>query len=317
MRILATATMGILLSTSVAFALDTFPSKPVTIIVPYSPGGSTDLVARQLAVELQQIWGQNVIVENRAGAGSMIGTTTLSQAEPDGHTLLVNTAAASTAPAVQTLAFDPITGVTPIMQLGTSAYVMVAGANVQSDTLSEFVVEAAASPKFFATAGVGSSSHFAAELFMQQSGVSGDIIHFSGGGDANTNLMGGHADIYVSNTASVIPYVRNGQVKALGVLGEERFNLIPDLEASGEIGIEGITINAWLGMFGPGGMDQALVEKIHADVGTAMQSDAFKELLGVNFIVPGSISPADFGKLYADEMDMWKALAADRGIVAN
>lgn len=317
MRILATTAMSMLLSTTVAFAADTFPTGPVTIIVPYSPGGSTDLVARQLAVELQQMWGQNVIVENRAGAGSMVGTTVLSQAAPDGHTILVNTAAASTAPAVQTLSFDPIADITPIKQLGTSAYVMVAGANVQSDTLSEFVAEAAASPKFFATAGVGSSSHFAAELFLQQSGVSGDIIHFSGGGDANTNLMGGHADIYVSNTASVIPYVRNGQVKALGVLGEERFDLIPDLEASGEIGIEGININAWLGMFGPGGMDPAIVEKIHADVATAMQSDAFKELLEVNFIVPGSISASEFSALYLEEMDLWKALAAERGIEAN
>lgn len=317
MKLLATATLSALLMTSAAYATDTFPTGPVTIIVPYSPGGSTDLVARQLAVELQQMWGQNVIVENRAGAGSMIGTTVLSQAAPDGHTLLVNTAAASTAPAVQTLSFDPIDGITPIKQLGTSAYVMVAGANVQSNTLSEFVAEAAESPKFYATAGVGSSSHFAAELFLQQSGLSGDIIHFSGGGDANTNLMGGHADIYVSNTASVIPYVRNEQVRALGVLGEDRFDLIPDLEASGEIGIEGISINAWLGMFGPGGMESDLVEQIHADVSTAMQSDAFKELLEVNFIVPGSISASEFAEVYLDEMDLWIALAAERGIEAN
>lgn len=308
-----TTALALVLSAGLAHASD-FPSGTVTLIVPYSPGGSTDLVARQLAVDLQEIWDVSVIVENRPGAGSMVGTTALSQARPDGHTLLVNTPAASTAPAIQQLAFDPETDVTPVALLGQSAYVMVAGSGVQSDTMSEFLEEAAASPKFFATAGVGSSSHFAAELFLQQAGVEGDIIHFSGGGDANTNLMGGHADIYVSNTASVIPYVRNEQVKALGVLGPQRDALLPDLEASGELGIEGININAWLGMFGPGGMDADLVEQIHADVSTAMQSDAFQALLENNFIVGGDASPAEFAAQYVEEMQLWRDLAEERGI---
>lgn len=316
MRLPATTALALILSAGIAHASE-FPSGTVTIIVPYSPGGSTDLVSRQLAVDLQEIWGVSVIVENRPGAGSMVGTTALSQAAPDGHTILVNTAAASTAPAIQSLAFDAETDVTPIKLIGQSAYVMVAGSGVESNTMSEFLEEAAASPKFFATAGVGSSSHFAAELFLQQAGVDGDIIHFSGGGDANTNLMGGHADIYVSNTASVIPYVRNEQVRALGVLGPERDTLLPDLEASGELGIEGININAWLGMFGPGGMDPDLVERIHADVSTAMQSEAFQALLENNFIVGGAYTSSEFAERYLSEMQLWRDLAEQRGIEAN
>lgn len=295
-----------------------FPNHTVTIIIPYGGGGSTDLIARALANELSQQWGEAVIVENRPGAGSMIGTAFLSQAKPDGHTLLVNTPAHATAPAVQkSLPFNPRTDITPIGMVATSPYMAVGGKGVQAENFKEFIVEAKARPMFFATAGVGTSSHFAAELLIQQAGIGGDVVHFAGGGEAQTNLMGGHADIYISNTASVMPYVNNGQVKPVVILGPERYAALPDVQSSGEAGVDGININSWVGLFGPGKMDPALVEKLNADLHKALESPTFKKVLAENFVQPGTGTPAEFKAQVEAEMDLWAKLAKERNIVAQ
>ncbi|MFC7705454.1 Bug family tripartite tricarboxylate transporter substrate binding protein [Plastorhodobacter daqingensis] len=317
MRLLTLAMIALGATSGAALAQE-FPTKPVTIIVPYSGGGSTDLIGRQLAHELSQIWGQPVVAENRAGAGSMIGTAHLAQSAPDGYTLMVNTPAVATAPAVQdNLPFDAREDITPIGMVATSPYMAVAGAAVQANSFAEFISEAQERPMFFATAGVGTSSHFTEELLIQQAGIDADIVHFSSGGDAQVNLMGGHADVYISNTASVMPYVNNGQVKALVILGSERYDLLPDVEASAEAGVAGIDVNSWVGLFGPGGMDSALVDKINADLRTALESESFQKVLSDNFVRAGNDTAEEFRAQVYDEMDLWKALAEERGIVAD
>lgn len=313
-RVLAAA-FGALLTTTAAFAQDDYPSGPVTLIVPYGTGGSTDTTARAIAVELEEIWGQPVVVENRSGAGSMIGTTAMTQADPDGLTLLINTAAITTAPAIQTeLQFDPIEDVTPIALLITSPYVLVGGANVQSDDFSGFLEEAQERPMFLGTAGPGSSSHFMSELLIQAAELPADVVHFSGGGEAQTNLMGGHADTYISTTASVMPYVNDGRVKALAVLAPERFDLLPDIQASGEAGVTGVEIQGWVAVFGQGDMDPALVEQINADLTQAMQTESMQTLLEQNYAVAGDLSPAEFAEIYERDLGIWQNLAVERGI---
>lgn len=317
MKLFAAATLALALGTGAVTAQE-FPQSTVTVVIPYSGGGSTDLLARALAHELQEIWGQPVIVENRPGAGSMIGTAYLAQAKPDGYTLLVNTAAHSTAPAMQkTLPFDAKEDITPIAMVATSPYVVVSGAAVESENLADFLKEAKERPMFFATAGVGSSSHFTAELLIQQADLPGDVVHYSGGGEAQVNLMGGHADVYISTTASVMPYVNNGQVNALGVLGPDRFELLPDIQSSGELGIEGIEIDGWIGLLGPGGMDPALVEKINADVNKAIRTPSFEKVLESNFVIAGDTTPEEFKTLVEKEMDLWENLAQERGLTAE
>jgi tripartite-type tricarboxylate transporter receptor subunit TctC len=315
MRTIFGATLAATLSATVAFAQDSFPSGPVTIIVPYGTGGSTDTTARPLAIELEEIWGQPVIIENKPGAGSMIGTTEMTQAEPDGHTLLINTAAISTAPAIQSdLQYDPETDVTPISLLITSPYVLVGGAKVESTDFAGFIEEAQERPMFMATAGPGSSGHFMSELVIEAADLPADVIHFSGGGESMTNLMGGHADTYISTTASVMPYVNDGRAKALAVLAPERFELLPDVPSSGEAGVTGVDINGWVAVFGPGGMDPALVEQINDDFATAMASERMTEQLEQNFAVAGDLSPAEFREIYLRDLNTWEDLAATRGI---
>ncbi len=317
MKLVSAALVALGLTTVPALAQD-FPTKPVILIVPYSGGGSTDLIGRQLAHELSLIWGQPVVVENRTGAGSMLGTAFLAQAAPDGYTLLVNTPAMATAPAVQhDLPFDPKTDITSIGMVATSPYLAVSGAAVKATTFKDFIAEAKERPMFFATAGVGTSSHFTEVLLSQQAGIDVDIVHFSSGGDAQVNLMGGHADVYISNTASVMPYVNNGQVKALVMLGSERFELLPEIEASAESGVAGIDVNSWVGLFGPGGMDQALVDKINTDMHAALATESFRKVLADNYVVAGTDTAAEFTTQVQDETALWQKLAQERSIVAE
>lgn len=314
MKLFKTTAILLALCASAAQAQD-FPTKTVTIVIPYGGGGSTDLIGRQLAHELSKLWDQPVVIENRPGAGSMIGAAYLSQAAPDGYTLMVNTAAQATAPVIQKdLPFDPKTDITAIGMVATSPYMAVAGAAVKATNFEEFIAEAKERPMFFSTAGLGSSSHFTAELLMRQAELPGDVVHFAGGGEAQTNLMGGHADIYISTTASVMPYVNNGQVKPIVILGPERYDLLPDVQSSGEVGISGIDINGWVGLFGPGGMDKALVDKLNTDMHTALATPDFQELLKNNFVEAGTDTAEEFKTQVDDEMAIWSSLAEERGI---
>ena len=315
MKTIICAALGATLSMTAAWAQEDFPSKPVTIIVPYGTGGSTDTTARAIAIELEKIWEQPIVIQNQPGAGSMIGTTAMTQADPDGHTLLINTAAISTAPAIQgDLQYDPEEDVTPISLLVTSPYVLVGGANVQSTDFSGFLQEAQERPMFLGTAGPGSSSHFMSELLISAADLPADVIHFSGGGEAQTNLMGGHSDTYISTTASVMPYVNDGRVKALAVLAPERFALLPDIQSSGEAGISGVEIDGWVALFGPGGMDPALAEQINADFAKAMATDSMQDMLERNYAVAGDLSPSEFRTIYLRDMQTWQDLAEARGI---
>lgn len=315
MKSIIAATFVASLGVSAAYAQDFQPTGPVTIIVPYGTGGSTDTTARALAIELEELWGQPIVVVNRPGAGSMIGTTELSQANPDGLTLMINTAAITTAPAIQTdLRFDPFEDITPISLVVTSPYVLVGGAHLESDDFTSFLEEAEARPMFMATAGPGSSSHFMAELVMEAAGLPADVVHFGGAGESFSNIMGGHADTYISTTQSVMPYVNDGRAKALAVLSPERFELLPDVQASGEAGITGVDIDGWVAIFGPGGMDEELANGINADLAQVMTSDRMQEQLEQNYAVAGELSPADFRDIYVRDIQFWKDLAAERGI---
>lgn len=303
------------LGTGVAHAQEFSPTGPVTIIVPYGTGGSTDNTARALAIELEALWGQPIVIVNRPGAGSMIGVTELTQAAPNGQTILINTAAITTAPALQSdLQFDPVDDITPISLLITSPYILIGGANVQSTDFTGFMEEAQSRPMFMATAGPGSSSHFMSELVIQAANLPADVVHFGGGGEALTNLMGGHADTYVSTTQSVMPYVNDGRAKALAVLAPERFSLLPDVQSSGEAGVSGVELEGWVAVFGPGGMDASLADSLNADLATVMASDRMQEQLEQNYAQAGSMSASEFGEIYLRDLNIWSDLAAEIGI---
>jgi len=304
------------LSTS-ALAQD-FPQRPVTIIVPYVAGAVTDVLARHLANGLQKEWGQPVVVENRPGGGSMVGTSHVAQSEPNGHTLLLTTSAYVTGPAVLTdMPFNPLEDLQPIGLAGYIPMVFVAGPSTDAVTLTDFLDSAKTDPKFAATAGLGSTTHFTVEMLMQATDVEMDVVHYGGGGEAVVAVMGGHADIYASTPGSSLDNIRNGALRGLAIAGENRISSLPDVPSTAELGIEGVNASFWLGMFAPAGIPAELAEKINADLNTLLNDPALKEQVATIDLVPTTTTVAEFEAQVVEELGSWAALAKERGIGAN
>lgn len=318
MKRIITAAIAGLLAAPGAFAQDYPQAGPVTIVVPYSPSGSTDPVARFVAAELQTKWDQSVIVDNRPGAGSTIGTAYVATAEPDGYTILLTTSAYTTAPAVyDDLPYDPLADLIPVAMPSEAQFVVTAGASVESDTMEEFIEEAKGREIFLATAGLGSSTHFAGELVTSAAGISATPVHYKGGSPAMVDLIGGRADIYVGSMTAVLANIKGGQIKALAVMGAERANALPDTPSTEELGLKGASSGFWLGVFAPAGTPDEIVQKLNADITEVLSSEKGKAYLETLDSTATDMSPAEFGTLVEEEIGQWKTLAKERGIAAQ
>ncbi|MEO3388010.1 tripartite tricarboxylate transporter substrate-binding protein [Mesorhizobium sp. CAU 1741] len=317
MKYLMTAALAAVILAGPAAAQD-YPSKAVTIVVPYSPSGSADPVARFIAGELQEKWGQPVVIENRPGAGATIGTAYVATAPADGYTIMLTTSAYTTAPAVyDDLPYDPINDLKAVALPATSQFVVTAGPEFEADSLSELMEIADDREYFLATAGLGSSTHFAGELLSAAIGLNAVPVHYPGGSDAMVDLMGGRADIYVGSATAVLGNVKGGQIKALGVFGAERADALPDVASTEELGIKGASSGFWLGVFAPGETSDEIVEKINADMIEVLSTEEGKAFLATLDSTLSTMSPAEVSELVAAEIDQWKVLAADRGIKAE
>lgn len=296
-------------------AAQDFPTGPVTIVVPYSPSGNTDVFTRKITPYLEEKWGQPIVVDNRPGGGSMVGTAIVAQAEPDGHTLLVTTSAFVTAPAIQdNLPFDSRTGFAPVANVGHVSYVLVTNAASSFNTLEEFVAASKQEPKFAATAGLGTTTHFAIEKFIADSGADVDVVHFKGGGPAVVSILSQEADIYGSSISSAGENLTTGKIKALAVLGNERIAALPDVPSTAELGYADLEIKQWVGMFAPAGTDSAIVAKINSDVNAVLADPAFiAEVTPLDWTLFQS-TPDGFAAQIDAELTKWKALADAQGI---
>ncbi|MBS8225496.1 Bug family tripartite tricarboxylate transporter substrate binding protein [Vannielia litorea] len=296
-------------------AAQDWPSGTVSIVVPYSPSGNTDILARHMAPYLEEKWGQPVVVDNKPGGGSMVGTAQVSQANPDGLTLLMTTSAYVTAPAIQPdLPFDPRTDLVPIANVGYVSYILLTQGDSEIDTLPEFVEDSKENPKFAATAGLGTTTHFAIEQFIAQSGANFDVVHFKGGGPAVVAILSGEADIYGSSVSSAGDNIASGKVKVLAVLGNDRIDALPDVPSTAELGYPETEIHQWVGVFAPGGTDPEIVAKINADINEVLQNEAFiATVTPLDWTLEQS-TPEGFAAEVDKELSGWKKLAEEQGI---
>ncbi|MFY0634957.1 MAG: tripartite tricarboxylate transporter substrate binding protein [Vannielia sp.] len=296
-------------------AAQDWPSGTVSIVVPYSPSGNTDILARHMAPYLEEKWGQPVVIDNRPGGGSMVGTAQVSQANPDGLTLLVTTSAFVTAPAIQPdLPFDPRTDLTPIANVGYVSYILVTQGDSPFNSLEELVADSKENPKFAATAGLGTTTHFAIEQFIAQSGANFDVVHFKGGGPAVVAILSGEADIYGSSVSSAGDNIASGKVKVLAVLGNDRIDALPDVPSTAELGYPETEIHQWVGVFAPGGTDPEIVAKINADINEVLRNEEFiAKVTPLDWTLEQS-TPEGFAAEVDQELTSWKKLAEDQGI---
>lgn len=292
-----------------------YPSGPVTIVVPYAPSGNTDVFLRHLAPYLEEKWGQPIVVDNRPGGGSMVGTAYAATANPDGHTLLLGSSAYVTAPALQSqLPFDPREDLIPIVTPGYVSFLLVTNGEAGYDTLQQFIDDSRENPKFGATAGLGTTTHFAMEQFIAESGANIDVVHFKGGGPAVVSILSREADIYGSSVSSAGEHMKTGAIKPLAIIGDARIPLLPDVPSTSELGFDGLDIKQWVGLFAPAGTDPAIIEKVNADVNEVIQNPAFIETVAPLDWTLGQSTPEEFKEKVDTELDAWKALALERGL---
>lgn len=309
------AASALLLSLSTPGWAQSWPERPVTLVVPYGAGAVTDVMGRRLANALQERWGQPVVVENRAGGGSMVGTAYVAKAAPDGYTLLLTTSAIVTGPAVLSdIPFDPRADLKPIGLGGYIPMIFVGGPSTKGATLTEFLAEAKERPLFAATAGLGTTTHFTVEGLIQAGGVDMDVVHYSGGGEAIVAVMGGHADIYASTPASSLDNIRSGALRALGVAGDMRTAVLPDVPTTAELGLESVNASFWLGMLAPSGIPDDVARFINTSMNEALQDPKVVEQLAAIDLAISTTTLEEFDAQVERELESWATLARERGL---
>ncbi len=305
---------------AVSAAPAVWPSRPVRILVGFTPGGVPDIAARTLSQALSESWKQPIIVENRLGAGSNVAAQAAAAASPDGHTLLSVSSAHAVAPAIYAqLPFNPIRDFAPITLTATGPALVVVAPDLPVKTVNDFIQLARSKPGFynFASAGVGSGAHFAVELLRSQTGI--DLVHvpFKGIPEALNETIAGRTHLFVSPYASAINLVRQGKARAIAVTGPARMPDMPDLPTVSESGVPGYQWIFWYGLLAPAGTPPEIVRKIQHDVaGVLAQLEVRRRFasLGTDAV---SNSPEDFAKLIVDEVASFTRLAKAGNIRAD
>jgi tripartite-type tricarboxylate transporter receptor subunit TctC len=294
----------------------TYPSRPITLVVSFEPGGSTDLSARVVAQELTRLLGQQVVVDNRAGAGGRIGTRSAALAKPDGYTLLWGSGSTLTAAPVLFADQGHVATLVPVSLGATQPFVFVTTPAVGARNAAEFVALAKRSPGTlnFASAGVGSSNHLLGEIFMAATGAQLSHVPYKGSASAKEAMLKGDAQLMDEAVSPLLPQLRSGQLVPLFVTGEQRDPLLPEVPTAQEVGLQDLTITGFFGLLAPAGTPADIVARLNAATQEALASSAVKEAFAkVGFIGTAS-TPAQFAERIAQGRARYERIVKERGI---
>jgi tripartite-type tricarboxylate transporter receptor subunit TctC len=317
--ILAAAAFAALAPLTAAHA-QAYPTKPVRIVVPFAPGGATDIVTRLLAQRLTEAWGQTVVVENRAGAAGNIGAAEVAKAAPDGYTLLMTSGSIVTANQhiYRPMPFDPAKDLAPITIVSSGPQVVIVPANSPFATLKDLIAAARAKPGAlnYGHAGVGSQTHLAAENFLYAAGIEITSVPYKGEGPAVTDVVGGQLNLAAVNMPAAVSFIRDGKLRALGVTSRERVAQLPDTPAVAET-VKGFENTGWFGLMAPAGTPPAVIDRIYRDSAKALEVTEMKARLFVIGMTPVANSPAQFAERIREETRHWGEVVRKRGIKVN
>jgi len=295
-----------------------YPNKPIRLIVPFPPGGGTDAVSRVVAQELSKSTGWTVVVENKAGAGGMIGLQEASKARNEGYDMVMGQVDNMViAPAVQrTGLLDPVKDLTPVIQVASSPFLFMAATDGKYKSLAEWVADAKANPGkiTYGTAGYGTFTHLAVELLQNAGNFKAVQVPYKGASPAITDLLGGHIPMAALSIASGMPHIQGGKVRGLAVTSAQRSPALPDVPTVAESGFPGFEANGWLGIFVPNGTPPAVVAKLNAEIGKVMQSAEMKKQLLAQGVEARTSTPEQLGALVKSETAKWGKIIADAGI---
>lgn len=301
---------------AVLSAAEPYPAKPIRLIVPFAPGGGTDLVGRVIAPRLSERLGKSVIVDNRGGAGGVLGTTMGAKADPDGYTLLIVDTAHTIQPALQKLEYDPIRSFSLIAKIANGHSVFAVPPSVPANSVREFIALAKQKPGQLSagTAGQGSLGHMALELFRSMAEIDIIMAHYKGAGAVVTDLLGGYIHISYQTIAQMLPHIKSGKLKALGTGGEKRSALLPDLPTIAEAGLPEYQSVGWRGIVGPAGMPAPVIDRLTREIRAIVTSEEVKQHFLKDGMEVDHKGPAEFAAFIKDEMQRWAQLARKANI---
>jgi tripartite-type tricarboxylate transporter receptor subunit TctC len=308
---------AIMLLGATSFAQAQYPSKTVNLIVPFAAGGSNDIVARALAKKLGEAWGQTIIVDNRVGAGGLVGSTMVANAPPDGYTLLVISSTYTINPAVKaSMPFDTLKAFEPVAMIGSSPLLLASTNKLPVTSTQELIALAKSKPGAinYASAGPGSINQIAAELFASAAAVKLVHVPYKGGGLAMNDLIGGHVEIYFSSMLQILQAAKGGQVRPLAVTGLKRSPSIPDVPTLDEAGLKGYEAIIWWGVVAPAGTPADIVAKLNEEINKALGSDEMKRFLASEGAEANAMSSKAFRELIETEVKRWDKVAKDANI---
>jgi tripartite-type tricarboxylate transporter receptor subunit TctC len=317
MRAAVAALLAAALLPAAALA-DSYPARLVTFVVPFPPGGGTDIAARVVAQKLTAMWGQSVVVENRAGAAGIVGTDVVAKARPDGYTLLIaNVGIPSINPVLYAkLPYNPDSAFAPISQICDLPFVLMATPSLPANTPNELVALAKAKPDTvtFASSGSGGSPHLTAEIFQQATGTRMMHIPYKGGGPAMTDLMAGHVNLLFASILEGSGHIKAGKLKALAVTSARRSPALPDVPTLAESGISSAESGSWVALMAPAGTPQAIIDKIASDMKEVVADPKVKEQLVSQGATPQSSTPAQLQALINSDKARYAKVIHDKGI---
>lgn len=301
-------------------AAQSYPERPVRLIVPYAPGGSADIAARLIADDWAKALGQTIVIENRSGAGGNIGVDVVAKSKNDGYTIGLQTVSLAINPSLyDTMPYDTLGDLAPIGTVATSQHVLVVNNDLPAQSVTELINAAKASPGklIYGSAGSGSTFHMAAELFKSVSQT--DIMHipYRGGGPAMLDTIGGHVQMSFPVLSAALPQVQGGKLRALGVTGPKRSPLMPDVPTIAEAGLPDYSFETWFMVFAPAGTPEPVLEKLNATLNETLNSPALKERMVREAYDPAPSSLAEAKQLLEGDMKKWSEVIAAAGIKAN
>ncbi len=312
--------IAILGITAIPAVAQTFPTKPVRLIVPFPPGGPADMLGRLLGEKLAERWGQPVLIENRGGAAGNIGAELVARSPADGHVVLLNASSHIINGIMYSkLPYDPIRDFTPITQIASYQHMFVVHPSVPAKTVKDFVALARAKPGTLtvANSGSGTPGHLAAELFMTTAGIKYVHVPYKGSAPATTDLLGGQVVAMFNNPVNTLPYTSAGRLRALAVTGTQRLTVAPEIPTVAESGYADFEAGTWFGLYGPAGVPPAVVAGIHEEFVRALRlPDIRQKLVAQGWDLIGN-SPAQFAAINKSDHEKWSRVIKAAGLRAD
>jgi tripartite-type tricarboxylate transporter receptor subunit TctC len=295
-----------------------YPARPVRLVVPFPPGASpNDIIGRLIGRELSESLGQQVVVDNRSGAGGTIGTDVVAKSAPDGHTILISSTTLTTSPNLyRSLPYDVARDLQPITMIAAAPMLVFVHPSVPASNIKEFIAYAKANPGKlnFSSGGNGTVPHFAGEMLKAMAKIDMNHVAYKGGAPASAALLGGEVSVYIDTPTAMLQFAKQGKVKALGVTEKKRFAMLPDVPTLDESGVPGYEMRVWYGFFAPAKTPKAIVTRLYGDTAKALKTEEVKTRLATIGTEPVGMPPEEFQPFVRAELQKWAALAREVGI---